>query len=62
MQAKRYLNRKDIEDKRAVFIKRFKSAEIDLVSAQSFCTNPLELSSLNIFRVKLDDIKKKYSN
>ena len=35
MQANRYLNRKDIEDKRSIFIERFHSAEHHLVSAQS---------------------------
>lgn len=62
MQAKQYLNRKDLEDKRVVFIERFKDAELHLTSAQSFCKSQNELNSLDSIRVELEDIKRKYSN
>jgi len=62
MQAKRFLNSKDLEDKRSLFIERFKKAEHHLVAAQSFCTKSKELNSINNIRVKLEEIKRKYSN
>lgn len=62
MQAKQLLQKKDIQDKRQWFIERFQEAENHIITAQSFCTKPIEFHSVSNIRKELDTIKKKYSN